>query len=99
MKNRRQRDVLVDAARRHGITIGQAEEIWNLLGAGIADAISSDHRDPETNKFVFEKFPVIHLEHFGKFIPSKKRVNYANYCLTKNTTDDTQDNTTDGSVS
>lgn len=79
----RQRDILLEVAQRHGLTVAQAEEIWSALGAKISDAISSDHRDPETNNFVFEKFPVVHIDNFGKFIPSKKRVNYANYCLTK----------------
>jgi hypothetical protein len=98
MKNSRQRDLLIATAQRHGLNLTQAEEIWNSFGHTIAKHISSDHRG-ENNKFVLDKFPVIHIEHFGKFIPNKKRINYANYCIDKNKTDDTQDNTTDSSVS
>lgn len=88
MKNSRQREILVELAHRHGLTVAQAEEIWNSLGSAVSAAISADHRDQETTKFVVEKFPVIHIEHFGKFIPNKKRINYANYCITKKKQDE-----------
>lgn len=98
MKNSKQRDILVETARRHGMTIAQAEEIWNSFGLTIAKHISSNHRDDD-NKFNLDKFPVINIQHFGKFIPRKKKINYANYCIDKNKTYDTEDNTTDNPVS
>lgn len=94
----KQRDILLDLARRHNLTVAQAEEIWNNFGLTIAKHIESNHRD-EDNKFNLDKFPVINIQHFGKFIPRKKKINYANYCLDKNKPYDTEDNTTDNSVS
>jgi ribosomal protein S15P/S13E len=89
---------MLEIARRNGVTVTQAEEIWNSFGATIAKHISSNHRD-ENNKFNLDKFPVINIQHFGKFIPRKKKINYANYCIDKNQSYDTENNTTDGSVS
>jgi hypothetical protein len=94
----KQRDIMLEIARRNGVTVTQAEEIWNSFGATIAKHISSNHRD-ENNKFNLDKFPVINIQHFGKFIPRKKKINYANYCIDKNQSYDTENNTTDGSVS
>lgn len=98
MKSSRQKDILNDIARRHGITIAQAEEIWDSFGKTIAKHISSNHRD-EDNKFNLDKFPIVHIEHLGKFIPRKKKINYANYCLDKNKPYDTEDNTSDNLIS
>lgn len=76
----RQQEILIETAKRHGITIGQAEEIWNLLGGAISTVISSPKKD-ENNLFIPEKFDVIHIDNFGKFVPNKRKINYANHCL------------------
>ena len=94
----RQRDILLEIARRNGVSVAQAEEIWNSFGATIAKHISSNHRDSD-NKFNLDKFPVINIQHLGKFIPRKKKINYANYCIDKNQPYDTEHNTTDNTVS
>lgn len=94
----RQRDILLEIARRNGVSVAQAEEIWNSFGATIAKHISSNHRDDD-NKFNLDKFPVINIQHFGKFIPRKKKINYANYCIDKNQPYDTEHNTTDNRIS
>lgn len=94
----RQRDILLEIARRNGVSVAQAEEIWNSFGATIAKHISSNHRDDD-NKFNLDKFPVINIQHFGKFIPRKKKINYANYCIDKNQPYDTEHNTTDSRIS
>lgn len=94
----RQRDILLEVARRNNVSVAQAEEIWNSFGATIAKHISSNHRD-EDNKFNLDKFPVINIQHFGKFIPRKKKINYANYCIDKNQPYDTEHNTTDNRIS
>ena len=94
----RQRDILLEIARRNGVSVAQAEEIWNSFGLTIAKHISSNHRDDD-NKFNLDKFPVINIQHFGKFIPRKKKINYANYCIDKNQPYDTEHNTTDSRIS
>jgi nucleoid DNA-binding protein len=76
----RQREILISLAERHGITIGQAEEIWNLLGGKIAEVISSPKKDDE-GQFILNKFDTIHIDNFGKFVPNKRKINYANHCI------------------
>lgn len=77
----RQQDILVSLARRHGITIGQAEEIWSFFGSTIATHISSAEKNEE-GYFIEDSFPIIHIENFGKFVPNKRRIKYANHCIT-----------------
>lgn len=76
----RQQEILTTLAHHHGITIGQAEEIWSLLNEKIAVTISSPKKD-ENNLFDIDKFDTIHIDNFGKFIPSKRKINYANHCI------------------
>jgi hypothetical protein len=76
----KQQKILADVARHHGLTLGQAEEIWNLLGAKIADVISSPKKDDE-GQFILDKFDTVHIDNFGKFVPNKRKVNYANHCI------------------
>ena len=77
-----QKEILKKIAATHGINISQAEEIWNLLGSKVADVISSNHKGDD-GLFDIEKFPVIHIDNFGKFVPNKRKINHANYCLNK----------------
>jgi nucleoid DNA-binding protein len=76
----KQQKILADIARHHGLTLGQAEEIWNLLGAKIADVISSPKKD-DGGQFILDKFDTVHIDNFGKFVPNKRKVNYANHCI------------------
>jgi nucleoid DNA-binding protein len=76
----KQQKILADIAHHHGLTLGQAEEIWNLLGAKIADVISSPKKDDE-GQFILDKFDTVHIDNFGKFVPNKRKVNYANHCI------------------
>jgi hypothetical protein len=76
----RQREILLQIAKKHGVNIGQAEEVWNLFGAKIAEIISST--DKKTNElFDSNKFPVIHIDHLGKFIPNQRKIRHSNYCI------------------
>jgi nucleoid DNA-binding protein len=77
----KQKEILKKIAASHGVSLSQAEEIWKLLGNKIADVISSDHK---TNGiFDEDKFPIIHIDNFGKFIPNKRKINHANFCIKK----------------
>ena len=82
----KQREILELTAMRHGLTISQAEEIFNLLGSKIAEVISNQDKKIN-NIYDPEKFPVIHIDHLGKFIPNQRKIRHANYCL-KNKTDE-----------
>ena len=82
----KQREILELTAERHGLTISQAEEIFNLLGSKIAEVISNQDKKIN-NLYDPEKFPVIHIDHLGKFIPNQRKIRHANYCL-KNKTDE-----------
>lgn len=76
----KQREILLAMAKRHGLNIGQAEEVWNLIGGKIAEVIGD--LDKKTDElYDNDKFQVIHIDNFGKFIPNKNRIRHANYCL------------------
>ena len=76
----KQREILLAIAKRHGLNIGQAEEVWNLIGGKIAEVISD--LDKKTDELYDDnKFHVIHIDNFGKFIPNKNRIRHANHCL------------------
>ena len=76
----KQREILLAMAKRHGLNIGQAEEVWNLIGGKIAEVIGD--LDKKTDELYDDnKFHVIHVDNFGKFIPNKNRIRHANYCL------------------
>ena len=77
----KQKELLKKIAESHGVKISQAEEIWNLLGNKIAEVISSDHKTD--GMFDENKFPIIHIDSFGKFVPNKRKINHANYCIKK----------------
>lgn len=76
----KQREILLAIAKRHGLNIGQAEEVWNLIGGKIAEVIGD--LDKKTDELYDDnKFHVIHVDNFGKFIPNKNRIRHANHCL------------------
>lgn len=76
----KQREILEQTAQRHGLTISQADEIFNLLGSKIAEVISNQDKKIN-NIYDPEKFLVIHIDHLGKFIPNQRKIRHANYCL------------------
>jgi hypothetical protein len=75
-----QRKILLEVAKRHGVAIGQAEEVWQLLGNKIAEVIGNEDKKTE-GLYDPEKFPIIHIDNFGKFIPNKSKIRHANHCL------------------
>lgn len=77
----KQKEILKKIAASHGVSLSQAEEIWKLIGNKIADVISSDHKTDGI--FDEDKFPIIHIDNFGKFIPNKRKINHANFCIKK----------------
>jgi len=78
----KQKEILKRTAERHGLTIAQAEEIWNLFGGKIHEVISNPDKKSE-GEYDVEKFPIIHIDNFGKFIPNKRKIRHANHCLKK----------------
>lgn len=76
----RQQEILITIARRHNITLGQAEEIWSLFSEKIATTISSPKKDDQ-GLFDINNFDIIHIDNFGKFVPIKRKINYANHCI------------------
>jgi len=77
----KQKEILKKIAASHGVSLSQAEEIWKLIGNKIADVISSDHKTDGI--FDEDKFPIVHIDNFGKFIPNKRKINHANFCIKK----------------
>jgi hypothetical protein len=73
----RQTEILRQVAERHGIGIGQAEEVWTLFGRMINQTISNVKKN-EDGFHEIENFPVIHIDNFGKFIPRVKYINRLN---------------------
>lgn len=64
-----QETILRELAKKHGLQLQQAEEIWKLFGANIADVIGKAPKKDKQGLFDIESFPVIHIDSFGKFIP------------------------------
>lgn len=93
LSKHKQQEILVAMAHRYGITIGQAEDIWLSFGSTIATHVSSATKSEE-GFFIEDSFPVIHIENFGKFVPNKRRIKYANHCITYKKKSD-EHNTTD----
>jgi protein-disulfide isomerase-like protein with CxxC motif len=82
MKDNTQREILQRLANKYGIGIMQAEEIFHLFGQFISQTIGQERRT-EDGLYDIESFPVIHIDHFGKFIPNKMKLHHANKNLPK----------------
>jgi len=79
MKNE-QKKILYKLAKEHGLSLGQAEELWKLFTDKIVDTISD--LDKKTDEiYDIKKFKTIHIDNFGKFIPNVRNINHANMCL------------------
>jgi len=83
MRNvKRQKEVLDKIAKSHGLSIGQAEEVWKLLLDKISEVISEEDKMVD-GYFDESRFKTIHIGNFGKFIPNSKKIYYANSCIKK----------------
>ena len=79
---KKQKIILNDLAKKHNISIGQAEEIFSLFVEKIATTISEEDK-MEDGLYVADKFKTIHIDNFGKFIPNLNKITYANKYLEK----------------
>ena len=79
----KQREILLSIAEKHGLSISQAEEVWRLFGFKIASVISDTNKKDNNNLYDIEKFPVIHIDNFGKFFPSPRVIHHSNTNLKK----------------
>jgi nucleoid DNA-binding protein len=79
---KQQKDILFRLAKSHGLSQGQAEEVWSLFINTIVDTISKEDKLID-GYFNEEKFKTVHIDNFGKFIPNIKKIYYANMCLKK----------------
>ena len=82
----KQREILNIIAKKHGITLMQAEEIWRLFGGKISEVIGADDKKDSKGLYNIENFPVIHVDNFGKFFPSKRVIHHSNTNLKKKNT-------------
>jgi nucleoid DNA-binding protein len=82
----KQKEIISTIAKRHGLTLMQAEEIWRLFGAKIADVIGKENKKNLEELYDIENFPVIHIDNFGKFFPSKRVIHHSNTNLKKKIT-------------
>ena len=78
----KQKIILNDLAKKHNISIGQAEEIFSLFVNKIASTISEEDK-MEDGLYVADRFKTIHIDNFGKFIPNLNKIAYANKYLEK----------------
>jgi nucleoid DNA-binding protein len=79
---KKQKIILNDLAKKHNISIGQAEEIFSLFVDKIATTISEEDK-MEDGLYVADRFKTIHIDNFGKFIPNLNKITYANKYLQK----------------
>lgn len=84
----KQREIIDTIAKRHGLTLMQADEIWRLFGAKIANVIGEENKKNSKGLYEIENFPVIHIDNFGKFFPSKRVIHHSNTNLIKKQTDE-----------
>ena len=77
----KQEEILQELARKHGLNLLQAREIFNLLGSKISEIISNPDKKID-GLYNSDKFDIIHIDNFGKFVPNQKKIRHANYCLT-----------------
>jgi nucleoid DNA-binding protein len=77
-----QKKILMSVAKENNLTISQAEEIFRLFCNKISDEISDVKKTD--GLFDTEKFNIIHVDNFGKFVPNQRKIRHANFCLTKN---------------
>jgi nucleoid DNA-binding protein len=82
MIKKSQKEILNELAARHGISIGQAEEIWKLFTDKIHQTISDPDKKTD-GLYDVDKFKTIHIDNFGKFIPNVRNIRHANMCLEK----------------
>lgn len=80
--NRKQKEIFLRLVKQHGLQIGQAEDVWNLFGAKIASVIGDPNKMTD-GLYDIEKFPIIHIDHLGKFVPVRGKVKYENKKLTE----------------
>jgi hypothetical protein len=85
----KQKEILNRIANEYGLQIQQAEEIWDLFCEKIKLEIIKNKKD-EDGFYDLSKFPVIHIDNFGKFVPIKQRILFANNVIKKKREDDTQ---------
>lgn len=78
-----QKKILNKLAKDHGLSIGQATEIWDLLIDKLATTISDPDKRKDDGLYDVDKFPIIFIENFGKFIPNLRNLKYANIHLKK----------------
>ena len=78
LKKDAQRQMLVDIAHKHGILLAQADEVWKLFEDKIVDVIEKEDKLDENGLYDVSKIKVIHIDNFGKFIPSKKIIGVMN---------------------
>lgn len=81
IKNR-QEEILEEIANKHEVSIVEARKIWNSFLNTIKDVISKPDKLID-GQYVSDNFKVIHIDNFGKFIPSQKNIKYANKFLKK----------------
>ena len=79
--NNRQEEILEKVGKAHGLNKKQAEEIWNLFTEKIRESISDPDKKGDDGLYDVDKFPIIHIDNFGKFVPNVRNIRHANMCL------------------
>ena len=79
---KKQKKILNKLAAKHNIPIGQAEEIFSLFVDKVAGTISEPDKLVD-GLYDIDKFPTIHIDNFGKFVPDKRKIYHANIQLEK----------------
>lgn len=77
----RQKEILIQIANKHHLSIQQAEEIWKLFGDKIFEVISDPNKKNEEGLYDINKFQNIQISNFGKFVPVEKNIRHANMCI------------------
>lgn len=79
---KKQKVILNELAVKHGLSMGQAEEVWDLLIDKVVTTIS-DPSKKQDGLYIEEEFKTIHIDNFGKFVPNHRNIKHANMCLAK----------------
>ena len=51
------------------------------IQAAFRETISDLDKKGKDGLYDIEKFPIIHIDNFGKFVPDKRNIRHANMCI------------------
>lgn len=75
----RQEEILLETAKKHGISIGKARHAFYCFGKKTDEIIDNPNNiDSETGLFIPDNFKIFSVIKLGKFVPKLKSIDRRN---------------------